>query len=272
MVIESLPFADYVAIEAEHASALKDALVSPLLYQHRKTSPREDSDTLRLGRAGHTALLEPALFAEQYTVFEGRRAGRAWDEFVDAHPGEVILTSKQADAALRVRDAVLTHPVAGKLFAQPKRTELTITWDDEVTGLSCKGRIDMLCAALCDLKLTRDPDPRRFSAAAGQYGYAMQLAFYADGAERCGLGTPPIKIIAAQSVEPYDVVVYDLDLDVLEHGRAQYRLALDTVAECRRTGVWPGLAWGGAETLRLPAWASPEADDQPLTMDGISLF
>ena len=54
---------------------------SPRHYQHRLTTPRSDSPAMRLGRAIHTAVLEPDLFPVHWTLYDGRRAGNAWTEF-----------------------------------------------------------------------------------------------------------------------------------------------------------------------------------------------
>jgi hypothetical protein len=51
--------AAYDAIEAMNWSTLRHLETSPLLLDHRKRNPRPDTDSLRLGRAIHCALLEP---------------------------------------------------------------------------------------------------------------------------------------------------------------------------------------------------------------------
>ena len=68
-IIERLPFERYVDLPGEHATELRDILVSPLQYHRRKDKPRPDSDALRVGRAGHTAILEPDRFMFEYVVW-----------------------------------------------------------------------------------------------------------------------------------------------------------------------------------------------------------
>jgi PDDEXK-like domain of unknown function (DUF3799) len=268
-VIERLPFEQYVDMPEVHATGLRDLAVSPLLYHWRQTSKRPDTDRLRIGRACHTAVLEPDRFLLEYTVWRGGvRRSKKWDAFKEANSDKTILTMPQYDQALRVRDAVRSHAVAKRLIEQG-RTELTLKWQHVRTGLACKARLDHLGLALSDLKTCRNPDPRKFSADAARYGYAMQLAFYADGCAQVLGELPPVKIIAAQNTAPYDVAVFDLDEDVLGHGRAETERLIDLLVECKRANHWPGIA-PEEVALKLPLWAARDYEesapdnDQPI--------
>jgi hypothetical protein len=278
-VIERMPFERYVELPGEHATALKDLLVSPRLYHRKQQQARTDKDALRIGRAAHTAILEPDRFLLEYTVWrldpEGntrRRYGKIWDEFREVNADKTILTETQYMMALAMRDAARSHPLASQLLTEKGRNELTIQWIDERTGLSCKARFDRLCSALVDVKTTRDPSPHRFSGDAAKFGYPLQLAFYQEAARAVGLGDFPVKIVAVQSVEPYDVVVYDLAPEIIAHGRDQFKLALDRLIECRQNDAWPGIAHNEEMSLTLPAWATPDFDEEALTFDGAAIF
>lgn len=275
-VDQKLTFTDYLALPAAHATGLKDLLVSPRLFKYRKDNERPDSDTLKVGRACHTAVLEPEKFLRDYILWDGgRRAGKEWDAFRTKalEKGRTILTDKQYALALKVRDAVHEHEVARKYVTHPeRRTELSLRWRHERTGLECKARVDLLaCGALLDLKTTRDPSPRKFAADAARLGYALQLALYRDGCAAALGELVPIKIIAAQNVPPYDVCVFDLPPETLAIGSEQTERALDLLLECTRTNTWPGIAPNEELPLTLPAWAAPEAEEE-LTMNGESLF
>jgi hypothetical protein len=280
-VIERLPFEKYIELPAVHSSGLREMLVSPLHYQHRQQSPRTDSDTLRAGRAGHTAILEPERFLREYVEWVDEhedgtkrvRRGKAWDEFQAINAGKTILKPAQFKTALTLRDVVRDHPVAGPLVKGIGRNELSIHWVHERTGLKCKARIDRITSqALIDIKTTRDPTPRSFAATAARLAYTMQLALYSDGAEAAGLGAPAVKIVAVQNVEPFDVVVYDLEFDELEHGRRLYEEAMDKVVECRKSQRWPGFAETSSIPLKLPAWAMPGADEADIVFGGDAIF
>lgn len=276
---ERVPFAKYLEMPGVNASSLKHMLVSPLAYQHAQQQPRVDTDTLRAGRAGHTAILEIERFLAEYAQWETEREdgtkrirrGGEWDAFQEANAGKTILTPAQFKVATTLRDVVRDHPVAGPLVKGLGRNELTLAWTHKRTGLQCKGRVDRITrTALIDIKTTRDCSPQAFANTAARLNYAMQLAWYSDGAEACGLGALPVKILAVQNCEPHDVVVFDLEQDVLDVGSEQYERAIDLIVECRKNQAWPGQAVDGSLPLRLPVWAT--SGDAELTFGGDSIF
>jgi hypothetical protein len=261
--IERVPFENYVDLPALHATALKDMLTSARLYRRRRDKPRADSDTLRQGRAIHTAVLEPARFLADYVLWTGKaRKGKTWDAFKAEHAHKTILTRQQYDTAQWVAEAVREHDIAGEYLNERKaQRELTLRWVHQRTGLQCKARIDFLGSFMIDLKGTRNPAAAKFCADSGRFGYALQMAFYGDG-EACVFGKlPPQKIIAAQNVEPFDVVVYNVAEKAQRIGSEQAEKAIDLVAACIASNKWPGLAPDKEIDLVLPPWAAPDYDE-----------
>lgn len=261
---QNMPFEAYLDLRAEHATGLKSILVSPLLYRHIEQEGRPDTDTLRVGRAGHAAVLEPSRFLTTFARWDARRAGKEWEAFKAHHEarGCTVLTATQYDNAVAMSDAVRADRLAAKLLEDPTgEAEVSITWRHAGTGLPCKARIDFLGRALVELKTARDPAPGPFSTASARLHYDLQLACYAAAVESVGLELPPVKVIAVQNVPPFDVVVYQADDELLDVGRERFESAMMMVAHCRRTGEWPGVARGEEQVLRLPAWAVPGYDD-----------
>ena len=278
-VIERLPFESYCELPGVHATALKNILVSPRKYKRALAVARPDTDQLRVGRGGHTSILEPDRFLLEYTVWRNakngktrQRKGKVWDAFKLANADKTVLTEHQYTTAINVRDSLRSHPQAAPILSERGRSEVTILWTHERTGLQCTSRIDWLCSSLNDIKLTHDPDERRFGAIAANFDYALQLAFYLEACRVAGLGDLPVNIIAAQSVEPYDAVVFPLDDEILDFGRERFELGMTRLVECTKNDSWPGMADDAPVPLRLPAWASPSLADEPLTMDGAPLF
>lgn len=261
-VLEGLPFATYLDLDLESATGLKAIMVSPLLYAWRKGNGRPDKDELRVGRAVHTAIFEPHRFETEYVEWLGKvRRGKEWDSFCEEHAGQTILTRAQLANAQRIAGAVRAHPVASALLAEPGKAELSITWKHERTGLRCKSRIDWLCSSLVDLKTCRDPSPHMFGGQTARLGYHLQMAFYSAALSSLGM-VLPAKIIAAQNVAPFDVVIYDVPESVIVVGEQLYESALDKVAACTRSGSWPGIAPDAELVLKLPTWAVPHFDDE----------
>jgi hypothetical protein len=241
-------------------------LVSPLNYWRRRNMPRQDTDTLRQGRACHTAILEPDRFMLDYALWpkkEGRRFGKKWDAFKAAHVGRTILTEEQYKLALKLRDAARRHPVAKRYLEEAGQAELSLKWTHPRTGVKCKSRPDWLCSSIVDVKMSRNPSPGKFASDAAKYGYDLQLSFYGDAVAVTTGESMPCKLLVVQNVEPFDVVVFDVPEDVLTTGRFKYEDALDRVIACRESGIWPGIAQNEEVTLHLPAWAVPE-DEEPI--------
>jgi hypothetical protein len=148
------------------------------------------------------------------------------------------------------------------LLAQRGETELVIVWTHERTGLRCKARLDWVSGdCLGEIKTCRDPKPAMFATAAARIGYHVQLAHYTAALVAAGWGSRPVKIIAAQNVEPFDVVVYRVPEESIIIGEALAQSALDRIALCRETNTWPGIASDEELTLMLPAWAANLDDD-----------
>jgi hypothetical protein len=262
-----LTYDEYAGIYAVRHSALKSMAVSPKLYQHRIANPEADKAAYRLGRIVHCATLEPHLYSREYVLAQhaGMKRGPTKEKL------EELFAAGEAAAR-----ALHADPVAGPLLAAGHR-EGTVVWIDATTGLKCKARIDSGCfisagGHLADLKTSsRGIDQSSFGRTAFNLAYHRQLAFYADGAaEVFGGVIPPVRIIAVESGEPFDVVVYEVDEQTLEMGRAAYRELLVKVEACEREGVWPGYAFtsglaasDGTVLLKLPesAYPQPEGDE-----------
>lgn len=257
---------DYRAIEAMNWSSLTHLAVSPKLFRWRQEHPRSDSPAFRLGRAIHCAILEPERFASGAFVAQpyfgdGRtKVAKAKKAafFVELAPGAEILTAEEYSTVEHVAAAVQAHPAARALLAEG-RAEEVITWTDEATGLPCKARLDLLAPRfVLDLKTTRMPTLWRIASDAAGYRHHGQLAFYFDGAIAARAiphDAELPRILAVQTVEPYDVVPTHLGEAFLERGRAHYRELLQLYLECKAADWWPGIAPQPVE-LPMPPWAA----------------
>jgi exodeoxyribonuclease VIII len=243
-------FAKYFKIKAVNWTLLKEMARSPLHYEHRRLNPREDSVGLARGRAVHTAMLEPELFAQEYVVYTGgRRQGNAWEEFEAAYDGYTILKQDEYDKAMFAAKAVRKHPEAASIVKGCKY-EKTFQWVDKPTKLKCKCRVDGIGDALFDLKTTGNVDTRIFGNLAARMLYHGQLAFYNDGSKHKG----DVYIIAVEAEPPHDVGVFKLGEDELLIGREMYQAFLARVRECTDSGIWPG-KYPERQRLSLPRYA-----------------
>jgi len=255
-----MSFEDYKQLKAMNASSLKAMAESPRLYKWRTEHPREDTPSLALGRAIHSATLEPDSFGAEYIVKPAgmkftTKDGKAWRE---DHAHLTILSPSQAETISGCVRAIEGHEQARSLLADCA-VEQTIEWSTD--GTRCKGRLDAVKrSALVDVKTCRAL--KWFGKDSAEYLYHMQLAWYRDGAVAAGVldADADVYIIAVETAAPHDVAVYRVPPYVLEVGVRLYRRLLGLWLECERTDTWPG-RYPAMVDLELPRWADDADDD-----------
>lgn len=258
-----MDYRSYSGLAAVNWSTLREMRLSPLHYQHRLTTPRDDTRAMAFGRASHTAVFEPQRFLLDYAIYEGKvRRGKEWDACCAANKGKTILSPDQYQTCLDVAAAVRAHPEAGPALTPPGEAEKTITWTDEITGIACKGRMDWYRPGLlADLKTTaRALDADELAAHVYRLGYHGQGAFYRAGLAANGLDAPPFTIIAVETAPPHDVGVFTLDDDFMWRGEQLVAELLSAVSRARFAQSWPG-RYPEIRSLSLPRWA-PVTDDE----------
>lgn len=267
-----MDYSQYDSIDAVNWSTLKEMVRSPAAYRYVLDHPREDNPRFALGRAVHAAVLEPHVFASEYVIYDGRRAGKDWERFRAQHEDRTILTIPEYETARAAAAAVAAHPEVQRLFTG-LHCEVPLVWTDPDTGILCKGRMDGAGPeVVLDLKTTKDASARAFGLDAARYQYHGQLAWYAAGL-RAAYGWGPIPyLIAVEVSPPYLVAVYRVPDDVLYQGELLYRSYLSRLAECRKRGRWPGLP-AGVQDLEFPAWGYQDDDETglDLSVNGQSL-
>ena len=246
-------------------TGLKKIAVSPA---HFKRGEFKQTAAMAMGSATHSAILEPESFAKQYVTLPAGKDRRSaeYKALCASHGTDNVLVSADAHQINIMQTAVRANPVANKwLYQEPGRNELSVYAKDPETGVLVRCRFDRLLdrGFSPDLKTTTDASPRGFSNAIAKYGYAFQAAFYMDvyywatGQRLEGFG-----FVACESKAPNNVMCYRLDDESIEVGRAQYRSALNTFANCLETGIWEGYDGASEEQLiGLPFWALNQNDE-----------
>lgn len=257
-IIQGMPFAEYAAVPAEHATGLKSMLVSPLQYRWDRDHSKPDARHYRVGRLTHTAILEPDRLLTDYVVFTGKvRNGKAWDEFRAANADKTIVSRSELDDAMAMGKAARRNRFVRDLIADGE-PEVCVFWDECETGLRCKSRLDWLKrGGVVEIKTTAKIEPYQFSAEFARRGYGLQCGMYSLG-HRIATDSDktPFFVVAVQNAPPYDVVVYQVPHDVLEAGWDRACDMIRRVAECQRANHWPGVAGDEMHELQLPKWAS----------------
>lgn len=250
-----------------HWSNLKYLRESPLHFRHVLMAEWKDTPAMRIGRAIHSAALEPLRLGREYVVYEGARRGNAWKEFLAVNGHVEILTASEWDRVEGAVTAIQDRRISW--ITSQGLTEHTIEWTEPRVGMACAGRVDRVVnGVLVEIKSSAIWGERQFASHAAKMGYHLQAAWYCEGLRAAGIDViDEVIIIAVQSVSPHDVAVYRLPEEAILAGRAQIDPLVERLHECIQTDEWPGVAEGEHNILSLPAWAGLE-EAETIEIDG----
>ncbi len=282
---EGLSLAEYLAIPAMSASGIVAANRSPAHFKEERDNPRPATPDMKEGSALHCALLEAHLFARQYLVLgpceaelksgarkgeecgsSGKvlRDGRSFcgkHDPADGEPMEVeTITEEQHARIVGMRDAILAHSDARRFFIGEGRSEVTGIWRDAKTGLLCKLRLDRdigRAAIHADVKTCRSAHASAFRRHAVQMGYPLKCAWYRRGMKELGRPAIGSVLIAAEKKRPHGVQLFLVSEANIGALQGVIDRNLLRIAECERTGVWPGYDSGMRE-LEMKPWEIEE--------------
>jgi exodeoxyribonuclease VIII len=283
-IITGLTFEDYRNVEGENFSTLKFMAKSPLHYLDAKENGVQEKSGFALGSAAHTAVLEPREWLRRY-IIQPELTGRVnkdgepiklrqdirmaeWRELVERATAEhkSIITESDNETATAVAQAVMLNPAASKLLRGKVSKEVTIQWTHS-TGFLIRSRLDLVnqtVGTIVDLKTSAVITPKEWCAAAIRYQYLAQFAMYADAWHAATGEALTFKALVVEKSPPFDVAVFSISEDDLEFGRRTYEGWLETLAQCRASGEFPGVARGAELPFEIPPWAFPEEDDEIL--------
>ena len=274
----------YSEIAAVNFSTLKHMESGPLHYRAGIARKFKTSEPMKLGSAGHCLVFEPDQFNARYCINDWNRNSTKFKELVmmEAEAGRELIKTKTETAASHITENVLGHHEASVLIAESLH-EQTLTWD--MHGFACKGRLDGLILKpspvlvkllkmkksrpiILDLKTTADPQPRKFSRQVYDMKYYSQMAFYAAGMVAVhGCEYPETYLIAVGNKEPYECIVYNLPLPVMDAGEGMYIKWLDDLRACKVADVYRS-KFEGIQKLELPAYAVGSEAETSLIIDG----
>jgi exodeoxyribonuclease VIII len=260
---------EYLRWDGAHVSRLKRLRETcPAKVRYEIDNPPDDTPATRLGTAVHTAVLEPEKFLGLYLRGpDGPWNKNPWkaerDLMADKNPHATVLKAEEFDLCMRAREHVLDN-TRGRALLRKARTELSLRWEDPVTGGICCARLDIASplGVVADLKKTRDasPGPRGFRKAIYDYGYDLQAAHYLAGAKALGLDVEfGFAFVCIEAEPPNCVAIYELSEDFLDKAYARLRPLLELYHQCEASGEWPGYS-DGIVTLEPAAWDMPQKE------------
>ncbi len=252
---------EYFALDAVSASFLRDCATSTLAHAFYARSNPSKSAAKNLGSALHCYRLEREQFNVRYVCqppdLDGRtKEGKAWK----ANAGErQIVTWDDFNLIKGMDEALLAHPVAGKLLTSVGENEKCIVWDDGKK----KAKLDRVTPeGIIDLKTCQDASKDGFETAClgryrrdkRSYRYDIQAAWYLRAAHaQYGPGTIRFLFVCVESAPPHPVAVYELDEAAIENADEEIDLLLPKIEAAKQSGIWPAYS-DKVETLYMPAW------------------
>lgn len=237
-----------------------------------KRPQQEQKTHFNLGKAVHDLLLLQDLFPKNYFILPEGYDGRlkkwadAKDEREEAlRSGVPVLTFDQHRMAYEMANQVENNDLAKALIVSGI-PEMTLAAKDPVTGVWLRSKPDILPDTkdiIPDVKTTRDANPSAFEGQATNLGYFQSAAHYMDVIDLVygpSEGKRRFVLIAVESTPPHLVQIYHLDDESIQMGRMLNRKAINTFADCLKSGVWPG--YSKPENPILPLQMSPWAQAQ----------
>ncbi len=223
----------------------------------------ESTPALRFGQLLHMMILEPERFRATYReqpdfgdgrTKEGKAARARWAE---ENAGALPISKADAEKLGGMFVSVMRHPAASRLILEGQ-SEVTLSWQDAITGLRCKSRADYYVPKrhlAVDLKSTEDASPNEFKRSVYNYRYHVQDALYRAAFKECGAPIQHFAILAVEKSPPYACAVYVLDQDAVARGFSSARQGIERLADCLKRNEWPSYS-DGIEELSLPHWAA----------------
>lgn len=268
-------YAEYrwAELSSTHAKLVLD---SPAKYHYQRETnvAQEPRVAFDLGTAVHTAVLGAGAAYVEYPKEHLTKGGNvstraetvAWAA-EQRKAGLAPVTEDQAKAVVQMKDAVMAHPLARKLFEREGHAEVSIF--DEYMGVRRRGRFDRLPdegGIAIDLKTTEDASPAAFARSAAKYGYHIQRGHYLDILKRATGRELDMLFVTVEKSAPYLVAVHRLDQEFADMGEAEALEAVDKYRRCMESGEWPGYP-DGINELKPPMYAIYDFQDKYNTED-----
>lgn len=290
-IYPAMRMADYHALDAASNSRLCHLRRSPAHLHAYLVQPPTDTLALKIGRAVHTAILEPFDFTTNFSIAGQCEATKKGDGLRCSNPGvifraeagwlcgvhgkglasdesRIVLSAEQMATCTRARDAVMAHPIAGKLISGLQDVELSVVWADAETGVTCKARYDgyvpgLVGGAIIDIKTCMDASPREFARSIFGRGYDLQAAHYLAGAEASDIPAHHFLHIAVEK-EVAVAAVYRLHDNDISAGRTRLAQLLRVYDKCMTSGEFPGYS-DEIVDISVPEWSWKQIEDELYT-------
>lgn len=242
---------------------MQTSLVDPVRFSRLKLMGKSaahyaagyggETGEMRKGSALHAYLLGGSEKVVTFRDGVRNKKSAKWIDFQAEHAGKHILIPSELAKVEGMRRSVEKHQRAMDLLDDGVQ-EQSITWD--LGGRGCLGTPDVVKPSkgrkrLIELKSCDSSAPRFFRYKLERFGYHAQVAWYADGLDRCLSYQPgpvdEVFIVAVESTVPYPVTVYRVCESMLKKGRRQWRSWFEALRVCEQSRCFPAYAEGDVD-------------------------
>ena len=219
-------------------------------------APRKVTDEMELGQAAHAMILG---VGAGIVVIDA-------DSYKAKHPQEMAAIAREAGkvpllsakhAALEVAVEVIRAKLCALGVRFDGQSEVSVFWEETAsdgTIVQCRARFDHLIAPrILDVKWTADANPAVLARHMVDFGYDIQDAAYRSALRAVMpelAGREDMTFLFCEKVAPNAVTPAQCAGSMRQLGELKWRRAIDTWAQCLRTGVWPDYV---TEPVRLEA-------------------
>ena len=221
---------------------------TPLHFKYKQDHQKEDTDSLRFGRAAHKMVLEPDDFfnviAVAPEVNKRTKAGKEeWELFCQSNAGKDFITTAEFDVIKDMAAAIQADPTARALLNGIHEKEFF--WTDDLTGEKCKCRPDCLTEFngekfIVDYKTTDSCEDGHFERSCRKYGYKFQAGMYTEGVFQNEFEQYRFAFVAQEKKPPYAVRCYICTPEFVAQGYDKFRELIGIYHNCKESGNWYG--------------------------------
>jgi hypothetical protein len=257
----------YFTMDGLNASSLTAGIDKDMFYPlHTKHAYEDESESVGdhfdFGTLGHMICFEPARVKTDVSIWTGgRRAGKAWDQFVEDNKGKLIVKEQTYNDTL---EALMPLISLAEFRQHTGSGSAEVALFGEFKGLQLRGQLDWISqseGSHWDLKTSRDIRPEPFGRQFFSLHYDMKMAFYRELLRQNGLDLNSHNIAAIRNKKPWDAILYPIPEEVLDRGWAKMEELLDVCVDCHAAEMWPGAGLGNAwGDLVIPYYAMTEQD------------
>jgi len=264
-----LPFHEYQQdVPALNPSVIVECDKSPFHAWHAWNFPKPERPALQVGKALHSVLLEPRVFAEKYRKANQRRTAKYVEEGKAA--GIEYLLPQDFDNIVEAgRRASLCKGL--QRFIKAGKSEVSLFTDE--FGCQVKGRLDWISTdplAILDVKTAREIDKRNFSRAFYRYHYDIKLGLYQRWLQRLmNADNIPVYLLLVENQGPWDCAMFPrsggeavpIPDAVLERGAKKGLGWIEQIKAGIESDQWHGIGDSPDAELETPSWEMDEDED-----------